>query len=187
MLGQLFLFLALAHQRLWRVFWLVFSGVAFGASCATKWNGLWFLLGTYLLWIIAWGNKFLSSFYIRKVEREREISNEVLSKNHQNTLVERETQNNSFSLASTLLFFGKRKFKNKAVKRFDERLTPIKKLTQLNLFQILFFLGIIPAIIYSLLWIPHLQLDTRYGFIEIHKQILGFHERLGNKSNRFLI
>jgi dolichyl-phosphate-mannose-protein mannosyltransferase len=192
LLGQLFLFLSLANQRLRRVFWLVLSGAAFGASCATKWNGLWFLLGTYLMWIIAWVNQWLHSFYLRTVESDKpgtayakgegKKQNEFFTEERQ-TPFEGETQKNAFSLFSTLLLFGNRKINSKAVKRAGIQLTPLKKLTELNIFQILLFLGIIPAIIYSLLWIPHLQLDPRYGFIEVHKQILGFHERLGNRTN----
>jgi hypothetical protein len=44
------------------------------------------------------------------------------------------------------------------------------------------YLGIIPTVIYSLIWIPHLQLDKRYGFIEVHKQILHFHLQLGGNT-----
>ncbi|WP_353930121.1 phospholipid carrier-dependent glycosyltransferase [Okeanomitos corallinicola TIOX110] len=58
----------------------------------------------------------------------------------------------------------------------------LQKITQINIFQMAFFLGIIPGIIYSLIWIPHLQLDTRYGFIEVHKQILQFHLQLGGNN-----
>ncbi|MBD2438348.1 dolichyl-phosphate-mannose--protein mannosyltransferase [Nostoc sp. FACHB-110] len=60
--------------------------------------------------------------------------------------------------------------------------SPLQKLTQLYGWQMLLFLGIIPTIIYRLIWIPHLKLDTKYGFIEVHKQILAFHERLGGNN-----
>jgi hypothetical protein len=46
----------------------------------------------------------------------------------------------------------------------------------------LFFLGIIPALIYSVIWIPHLQLDKRFGFIKVHQEILKFHLQLGGNS-----
>ncbi|MHC5615144.1 MAG: dolichyl-phosphate-mannose--protein mannosyltransferase [Nostoc sp.] len=60
--------------------------------------------------------------------------------------------------------------------------TPLQNLTQLNIFQMLFYLGIIPGFIYSIIWIPHLQLDKRYGFIAVHQQILKFHLQLGGNS-----
>jgi dolichyl-phosphate-mannose--protein O-mannosyl transferase len=44
------------------------------------------------------------------------------------------------------------------------------------------FLGIVPSLIYGLIWIPQLRLDIRYSFIEVHKQIFSFHERLGGNS-----
>jgi len=59
---------------------------------------------------------------------------------------------------------------------------PLEKLHQINPLQMLFFLGIIPGIIYSLIWIPHLQLDKRYGFIEVHRQIWYFHTHMGGNG-----
>lgn len=137
LLGQWFLLLALAHQRKQRIFWLILSGIAFGASVATKWNGLCYLLGTYLIWIIAWLKDALSA---------------------------------------------KRPKDKIAEKPAIHPLSPLQNLTQINVFQIFFYLAIIPVVIYSIVWIPHLQLDTRYDFIEVHKQILAFHERLGGNS-----
>ncbi|KYC39865.1 dolichyl-phosphate-mannose--protein O-mannosyl transferase [Scytonema hofmannii PCC 7110] len=182
LLGQLFLLLALASQRIWRSFWLVLSGVAFGASCATKWNGLWFLLGAYLLWIIAWGNQWLQSFHLSKVESDRQHQDEFLSYSSNSPVSKESSQSFFLPLSFTPLSLSKRQTKYIINNRIEDKSTPLKKLTQLNIFQIVFFLGIIPATIYSLIWIPHLQLDTRYGFVEVHKQILGFHERLGNSS-----
>jgi dolichyl-phosphate-mannose--protein O-mannosyl transferase len=34
---------------------LALAGASLGAAAAIKWNGLWFLFGTYLLWGIVWG------------------------------------------------------------------------------------------------------------------------------------
>lgn len=139
LLGHWFFLKALANQRQKRNFWLIFSGIAFGASIATKWNGLWFLLGIYVIWILTW----LWQLW----QRRGADGTDKLSLDY------------SFATTSVA-----------------------KKLAQLNFFQMAFFLGIIPIIVYSLIWIPHLQLDTKYGFIEVHKQILQFHERLGGNS-----
>lgn len=46
----------------------------------------------------------------------------------------------------------------------------------------IFYLGIIPLITYSIIWIPHLKLDVRYNFIEVHQQILQFHKSLGGNT-----
>jgi dolichyl-phosphate-mannose--protein O-mannosyl transferase len=54
LLGLWCLLLALDAQKLKREAWLVLSGICFGAAFSIKWNGLWFLLGAYGLWVAAW-------------------------------------------------------------------------------------------------------------------------------------
>jgi len=125
LLGQWFLLLALENKNYRRWLWLGLAGTAFGASAGTKWNGLWFLLGAYWMWIVAWVIRWWQP---------------------------RTTANST---------------------------TPLTKLTQINIFQMLFALGLLPAVVYRLIWIPHLQLDKRFGFIAVHQQILGFHLRMG--------
>jgi dolichyl-phosphate-mannose-protein mannosyltransferase len=41
---------------------------------------------------------------------------------------------------------------------------------------ILFLLLAVPAAVYAALWIPDLSLNKAYGFVDIHKQIYGFHK-----------
>ncbi|NES93114.1 MAG: dolichyl-phosphate-mannose--protein O-mannosyl transferase, partial [Okeania sp. SIO2B9] len=38
----------------------------------------------------------------------------------------------------------------------------------------------IPIITYSLLWIPHIILNPKYGFWEMQKQIFSYHQRIGS-------
>ncbi|WP_414566213.1 MULTISPECIES: dolichyl-phosphate-mannose--protein mannosyltransferase [unclassified Anabaena] len=155
LLGQWCLLLALDNQKQSRSFWLVVAGINFGASVATKWNGLWFLFGAYLIWVAAYlirgmqclphtqilkqGTTFFSQWY-RQWRDSQKITLEV------------------------------------AVQ------TPLQNLTQLNIFQMLVYLGIIPALTYSVIWIPHLQLDKRFGFIKVHQEILKYHLHLGGNS-----
>lgn len=55
LLGLWWMLLALNSQRpLWKAAYLAGSGIFFGASASIKWNGLWFLLGAYGLWMSAW-------------------------------------------------------------------------------------------------------------------------------------
>lgn len=54
LLGQLFFLMALNQPFMKRWANLAISGVFFGASACIKWNGLWFLLGIYLIWATAW-------------------------------------------------------------------------------------------------------------------------------------
>lgn len=150
LLGHWFLLLALDNQNRRRSFWLVLAGISFGASVGTKWNGLWFLSGAYLIWIAAWIIHLIHSFLNSKVFFTSPSS--------------KETGVSTYSSLS------------------PSSQTPLQNLTQLNIFQILFYLGIIPAFIYSIIWIPHLQLDKTYGFIAVHQQILKFHLQLGGNS-----
>ncbi|MBD2196547.1 MULTISPECIES: dolichyl-phosphate-mannose--protein mannosyltransferase [Calothrix] len=140
LLGQWFLLLALENQKRQRALWLIASGIGFGASIGTKWNGLWFLLGTYLIWVTAWLLRLLHAY----------LNKQPI---------------------------------NKPINKIDTKpLTPLEKLTEINILQMGFYLGIIPALIYSLIWIPHLRLDTSYGFIEVHRQILNFHLHMGGNT-----
>ncbi|MEH2433854.1 MAG: phospholipid carrier-dependent glycosyltransferase [Nostoc sp.] len=154
LLGHWFLLLALDNQNRRRSFWLVFAGIAFGASVGTKWNGLWFLSGAYLIWIAAWVIYLIYSFLNSKLFFASSSSKEAESRSQ-------ELGVSTYSPSSQ---------------------TPLQNLTQLNIFQMLFYLGIIPALIYSIIWIPHLQLDKTYGFIAVHQQILKFHLHLGGNS-----
>ncbi|WP_298911370.1 phospholipid carrier-dependent glycosyltransferase [uncultured Nostoc sp.] len=154
LLGHWFLLLALDNQNRRRSFWLVFAGITFGASVGTKWNGLWFLSGAYLIWIAAWVIRGMHSFLNSKLFFRSLSLKEAEGRSQ-------EAEVSTYSSSSQ---------------------TPLQNLTQLNIFQMLFYLGIIPAFIYSIIWIPHLQLDKTYGFIAVHQQILKFHLHLGGNS-----
>ncbi len=154
LIGQWFFLLALEKQNKQRWFALVIAGISFGTSVGTKWNGLWFLVGAYGIWIAAWIIRRLQSFA---------PSSRVPS----------------FSYLHPLINSTNPQFNSDEI----NLQTPLQNLTQINIVQMLSCLGIIPAAIYSLIWIPHLQLDTRYGFIEVHKQILQFHLQLGGNSS----
>ncbi|WGV28135.1 dolichyl-phosphate-mannose--protein mannosyltransferase [Halotia branconii] len=142
LLGQLLFLLALANRRQKRTFYLIFAGIAFGASVATKWNGLFFLLGIYLVWSI--------SLIWQRIAKIIKQSTDVIDDFPANMPIPQPSL--------------------------------LQNLTQLNIIQIIFFLGIVPLAVYSLIWIPHLQLNPKYGLIEIHKQILAFHENLGGNT-----
>ncbi|HIK29142.1 MAG: phospholipid carrier-dependent glycosyltransferase [Oscillatoriaceae bacterium SKW80] len=59
-------------------------------------------------------------------------------------------------------------------------IAPLENLTQLNLLHVLFYFAVIPALTYSLIWIPHLQINTDYGFLEVHEKIFNFHKEMKN-------
>ncbi|BAT53037.1 Glycosyl transferase, family 39 [Nostoc sp. NIES-3756] len=136
LLGQWLFLLALSNYRKKRNLYLILAGVAFGCSIATKWNGLFYLVGIYLIWGLGW------------------VWQLITGKNHLTDEQETNTQN----------------------------ISSLYKLTQVNIWQIILFLGIIPTAIYSLIWVPHLQINPKYNFIQVHQEILGFHERLGGNT-----
>ena len=65
-------------------------------------------------------------------------------------------------------------------KRKYESTSPLENLTRLNLIQFTLNLLIIPLITYSILWIPHIILNPKYGFWEMQKQIFSYHQRIGS-------
>ncbi|MDF5708083.1 MAG: phospholipid carrier-dependent glycosyltransferase [Nostoc sp. S4] len=176
LLGQWFLLLALDNQNRRRSFWLVLAGINFGASVATKWNGLWFLLGAYLIWTTAWLIQGMHSFSNSKLLLISPSLRET--EEPESTSLPQKVGVNTYSSSSPHLPISPSPHLP-----ISPSQTPLQNLTQLNIFQMLFFLGIIPAFIYSIIWIPHLQLDKRYGFIAVHQQILKFHLHLGGNSS----
>ncbi|HEY9820398.1 MAG TPA: phospholipid carrier-dependent glycosyltransferase [Candidatus Sericytochromatia bacterium] len=59
-------------------------------------------------------------------------------------------------------------------------LPPLQNLVQLNFLHILGNFAVIPAVTYSLLWIPHLKMNPTPGFWEAQQEILEFHEKIGS-------
>ncbi|MBW4471812.1 MAG: phospholipid carrier-dependent glycosyltransferase [Stenomitos rutilans HA7619-LM2] len=57
---------------------------------------------------------------------------------------------------------------------------PLQRLAQVAPWQIALNLGVVPAVFYRLIWIPHLKFNTTVGFWELQKQILEYHERVPN-------
>ena len=145
LIGQWLFLLALNRYGSQRRFWLTLAGISFGASAAVKWNGLWFLLGAYLIWTTAWVIQWVRSHRGKGGQGDKEIGVTLIS---------------SFELRS-----------------------PLENLTQLNWLSILFYLGIIPVLVYSISWIPHLQINPTPGFWAIQKKILEYHQHLGNGPN----
>ncbi len=139
LLGQLFLLLALNKQKQKRTIYLILSGINFGASVATKWNGLWFLFGAYLIWLSVYIIHTFQSFP------------------HSPNFPESPREIIRYTKDFLRIWHQKWVDKNKS---FPDNLvqTPLAKLTQINILEILLYLGIIPAIVYSIIWIPHLQL-----------------------------
>jgi dolichyl-phosphate-mannose--protein O-mannosyl transferase len=73
LLGHLFFLRALKAQFLARWLWLGLAGIGFGASAAIKWNGLGFLLGTYLTWAVGWGLHWIDSWRSVQAKEDAEV------------------------------------------------------------------------------------------------------------------
>jgi dolichyl-phosphate-mannose-protein mannosyltransferase len=128
LLGQLLVFMA---SRVWgdeRLLLMVGAGIAFGASAACKWNGLWFLLGMYILLAIAQAWKLINpDIYAQNVEN-----------------------------------------------------SPIDRLAKIHPFNSFVTLAIVPALTYTISWIPHLIQNPKPNFLEMQWSILNYHEKVGN-------
>ncbi len=135
-LGQLFILKSVEAEGKKRWLWLVLAGVGFGASAAIKWNGLWFLFGTYLILICAWVVRL-----IQGNKEDEEASVEVNS-----ALIPAES--------------------------------PVPKLTKLNFIEVIFSLAVIPVLVYSISWIPHLHLNPTPNFWQMQTEILTYHQRI---------
>ncbi|MBD2022412.1 phospholipid carrier-dependent glycosyltransferase [Leptolyngbya sp. FACHB-36] len=141
LLGIWFLLLALDSQAAGRrEAYLVASGVFYGASASVKWNGLWFLLGAYGLWIIAKG--------VQWVQARRPQVPELL----------------------TIPLTANEPESGRSV---------LSRLPRLKLWQLGLYLGVVPAVFYRLVWIPHMQSNTTASFWELQRQLLDYHARVG--------
>ncbi|MEQ9671611.1 dolichyl-phosphate-mannose--protein mannosyltransferase [Coleofasciculus sp. G2-EDA-02] len=165
LLGNLCLLLALSHSQSKRWINLALSGAFLGASACIKWNGLWFLFGIYFLWGMAWllqwrgdSSKFKPWVGAGLVASgsKRDDSNETRPYKPCTTAKRRVNTQHS-TLKTTLV-----------------------NLTQLNGIQFLVNFALIPALTYSLLWIPHLIMNPQPGFWDAHYRILTFHEKIGS-------
>jgi dolichyl-phosphate-mannose-protein mannosyltransferase len=160
LLGQLFLLLALAAPPTRRWYKLVFSGLFFGLSASIKWNGLGFLLGIYLVWFVAC--VFNASTQGRKKDK---LPPTVT------------TDEEPYSSQNLPPLARAEEGSQNPLPRAGGGL---QNLTQLNLFHIIFYLGIIPVATYCLSWVPHLLVNPKPGFWEMQQRILTFHQTVGS-------
>jgi len=65
----------------------------------------------------------------------------------------------------------------------DKNKNPLQNLTKIEFLEFGFNFSIVPFLVYRLLWIPHLKLNTNFTFVEMQRQILGYHESIGNTAN----
>jgi dolichyl-phosphate-mannose-protein mannosyltransferase len=141
LLGQLGFVLAAKSRRSWRSWlWLSWAGISFAASASIKWNGLWFLLGTYGAWAIGWLYWLTVRFDLLKKIRAHPAAMPVALATNRRSLFWQ---------------FG-----------------------QINPIAIALCLGILPCLVYFIIWQPHLHLNPNETFWGLQQQILTYHERV---------
>ncbi len=145
-----------------RAGWMLGSGLFFGASFSVKWNGLWFLLGAYGLWILAWLGYGLKQF---------SQSADLLPQN-------------LFPVQAIAAEHTQRSL-HRPVPALNSGLnhSPLSRLTRLTLPQVLGYWGIVPLAFYYLSWLPHLRFNPAASFWQLQQQILAYHEQVGNGTN----
>ena len=186
LLGQWFFLLGLANQAMRRWFWLALAGIFFGASVAIKWNGLWFLLGAYFMWGFAWVMQWVQQAIDKQSkkagepgsrgaeEQRRFFPHSSLRTPHSGL---RTSNSSALSPQSSVLTPNS---SNLSPQSSALTLTPLQNLTELNLLHVLVNLAIIPFLFYAVIWIPHIQLNPEFGFWEVQRQILSYHQRVGD-------
>jgi dolichyl-phosphate-mannose-protein mannosyltransferase len=137
MLGQLLVLMAIEsslfpHRRIL----LISAGISFGCSIGCKWNGLWFLLGIWILLAISRIWRCYSYYYL-----DYQADDLVIYSSHAPLL---------------------------------------DRLARISRSEFIIALMGIPAIVYSLLWIPHLIQNPTPNFIDVQLSILSYHERIEN-------
>jgi dolichyl-phosphate-mannose--protein O-mannosyl transferase len=155
LLGHWFLLLALKTTGKKRYLWLTLAGTGFGASAAIKWNGLGFLLGAYLFWVVAWIVRWGTREHLAgsgEQGRTREKSQVASRKSQVRNLLPLATSHQPLVTLPTPL-------------------------------EMAFYLGIIPVAVYSISWIPHLILNPTPGFWEMQGHILLYHQRIGSGAD----
>ena len=131
-LGHWLLLVALGTQGRWHWGGLTLAAASFGAAAAVKWNGLGFLAGVYVFWLLSWG---LTQFQVE----------------------------HWLSQAPPAL--------------------PLQRLPHLSPWKLFVYLPGIAALVYGVLWLPHLHQNPTAGFGTIHQQILAYHQRVGNDAD----
>jgi dolichyl-phosphate-mannose-protein mannosyltransferase len=60
---------------------------------------------------------------------------------------------------------------------------PLDSLRRLSIFKLFVFIPLVGALLYRLAWIPHLLQNPEFNFIQVHQQMFGYHQRVGNGPN----
>jgi dolichyl-phosphate-mannose-protein mannosyltransferase len=62
----------------------------------------------------------------------------------------------------------------------DDEPSVLVKLSRLHIWEVLLYLLVVPALVYAISWIPHLQQNPTPNFWRMQYEILHYHEKVGN-------
>lgn len=65
----------------------------------------------------------------------------------------------------------------------DLERNPGQRLERLSIFKLFFFIPLVGALLYRLVWIPHLLQNPEFDFVQVHPQMFGYHQRVGSGAD----
>ena len=181
LLGHYFFFQALLssppHQTPWkRSVGFTLAGLSLGACVSVKWNGLGFLLALYGLWGVGMLSYFWRSFHqsILKDALKNTLKNTLKTQLFPRFLHRLQPKPNESQSAPNLT--------DRLPAQTTHNPPPpalLQKISLLRPYHLFLYFGILPAIVYRLQWIPHLQISQDFNFWEVHRQIWSYNTNLG--------
>jgi len=179
LLGQICFLMAVDRKR-GRAFWLILSGIGFGASWAVKWNGLGFLLAVYGFYGFA---LILSRIAPTATHDPPAIDPDPADPDDSASSVDPANSADFDDPADSATTAANAA--NAATVPADRRLPPSNALRGAARIPIPLFgltLGLVPAIVYRLSWVYHLNIAPEFNFWQMQQQILGYHANVGGNT-----
>ncbi len=171
LLGHYLFFQALLssppHQTPWqRSLGFTLAGLSLGACVSVKWNGLGFLLAIYALWGLG-----MISYLWRSVQYFQ----------HNRSPYGSSPYGSSPPLFPRFLHpLPSPKNKPDSIPKIGSCAPNLlQKISLLRPYHLFLYFGLLPAIVYRLQWIPHLQISADFNFWEVHRQIWSYNTNLG--------
>jgi dolichyl-phosphate-mannose--protein O-mannosyl transferase len=142
--------------------WLTAAGIAIGGTVAVKWNGLGFGLAIALVWFTAWcgcwlrgpwfrGPWFRGPWFRKHWRGKRGLG--------------------ALRPPLGIARFEAVRWRSAPLGRAIARISPA---------AMIWMLGVVPAIVYGLVWIPHLQLNSGDTFWDLQRRMLTYHQNIGS-------
>jgi dolichyl-phosphate-mannose--protein O-mannosyl transferase len=62
----------------------------------------------------------------------------------------------------------------------SSRHVPLMQFSQLSLVKLFIYIPLVGLLLYRLTWIPHLQQNPEFDFVQVHQQMWNYHKQVGN-------